>query len=301
MTSTAVQRARRHGALAVTALSVCLVPGVLVAQGQGQVVEADTLRMDHVTGVGGIFLKASDPATLLAWYRRHLGIPAGAGAYHMFSSRDMAEPERVDHTIWAVHRADDESYGAGKTFMVNFRVADLDALLARLREEGAHVDDDIEEYPFGRFGWVRDPEGNRIELWEPSGSGAAGGARSVEQAVLAAQEELIRAELAGDVAALGRLIADDFWGMDTSNGPFTRATILEGYESGGVTVESNEVDDVAVRVMGGVVVTVGRAAIRGRTGGEPFASHMRFMDVWALRDGAWRLIAAHVVPEPATP
>jgi predicted enzyme related to lactoylglutathione lyase/ketosteroid isomerase-like protein len=298
MTSIAVRRARRHGALSATVLSLCFIPGVLVAQGQDQVDEAGTLRMHRVTGVGGIFLKASDPVALLAWYRRHLGIPAGAGPYHMFSSRDMAQPERVDHTIWAVHREDDESYGAGKTFMVNFRVADLDALLARLREEGAQVDDDLEEYPFGRFGWVRDPEGNRIELWQPPGSGAAGGAASVEQAVLAAQEELVQAELAGDVGALGRLIADDFWGMDTSNGPFTRATILEGYESGGVTVESNDVDDVAVRVMGGVVVTTGRAAIRGGAGGEPFASRIRFMDVWALRDGAWRLIAAHVVPEP---
>jgi predicted enzyme related to lactoylglutathione lyase/ketosteroid isomerase-like protein len=297
MTSTAVQRACRHGALAITALCLCFVPAVLVAQGHDGAVEAGSASLDRVTGVGGIFLKSSDPAALLAWYRRHLGIPADAGSYHMFSSRDVAHPERVDHTIWAVHREDDESYGEGKTFMVNFRVADLDALLARLREEGAHVDDEIEEYPFGRFGWVRDPEGNRIELWEPPGGGAVGGAASVEQAVLAAQEALVKAELAGDVAALGRLIADDFWGMDTSEGPFTRATILEGYESGGVTVESNEVDDVAVRVMGGVAVTTGRAAIRGRAGAEPFASRIRFMDVWALRDGAWRLIAAQVVPE----
>ncbi len=128
--------------------------------------------------------------------------------------------------------------------------------------------------------------------------GAQSTSTSAEQTVLAAQAAMVEAELAGDVAALNLLIAEDFWGMDLENGPFTRASILEGYTSGAVELDSHEVSEVEVRILGGTAVTTGLAAIRGRAGGQPFASRMRFMDVWAWRDAAWRLIAAHVVPTP---
>lgn len=120
--------------------------------------------MERVLGVGGIFFKARDPAALAAWYREHLGVPVEEGqVYGSFSSTGAG-----DVTVWSVFK-DDTQYFAPSTapFMVNYRVADLEAMLAQLRAAGAVVDERVEEYEYGRFGWASDPEGNRFELWEP--------------------------------------------------------------------------------------------------------------------------------------
>jgi catechol 2,3-dioxygenase-like lactoylglutathione lyase family enzyme len=124
--------------------------------------------MDRVTGVGGIFFKARDPHALSDWYKRHLGIAPAANGPVAFEWRDKEHPERVGMTIWAPF-SQDTKYFAPSTapFMINYRVHDLHALLAELRREGVAVDDRVDESEFGRFGWVMDPEGNRIELWEP--------------------------------------------------------------------------------------------------------------------------------------
>ena len=120
--------------------------------------------MEHVLGVGGVFFKARDPQALAAWYREHLGVPVEAGQTYATFKSSMAN----ETTVWATFPNDTEYFGSPTaTLMVNFRVRNLDAMLDQLRAAGAKVDDRIEDYDYGRFGWVTDPEGNRIELWEP--------------------------------------------------------------------------------------------------------------------------------------
>ena len=120
--------------------------------------------MERVLGVGGIFFKARDPQALAAWYRDHLGMPLEAGqTYATFKSNGPNEP-----TVWSTFAADTTYFGTGPApFMLNYRVRNLDAMLAQLRAAGAQVEDRIGEYDYGRFGWATDPEGNRFELWEP--------------------------------------------------------------------------------------------------------------------------------------
>ena len=110
-----------------------------------------------VTGLGGVFFRARDPDGLKAWYERVLGVPA----------EDLM---RSDGLVIGIFEADTGYFGpSGQGFMVNFRVASLDATLARLRESGAEVDPETQEQEgIGRFGWAADTEGNRFELWEPA-------------------------------------------------------------------------------------------------------------------------------------
>jgi predicted enzyme related to lactoylglutathione lyase len=125
--------------------------------------------MGRVTGFGGLFFKAADPAALAAWYRTHLGLPSNAGGnLAVFPWRDSDDPAQEGYTVWSPFPRDTRYFDPSTgSFMVNFRVEDLDALLAGLRSAGADVDDRVQESEYGRFGWVMDPEGNRIELWEP--------------------------------------------------------------------------------------------------------------------------------------
>jgi predicted enzyme related to lactoylglutathione lyase len=120
--------------------------------------------MERVLGIGGIFFKARDPQALAAWYREHLGLPVEAEqTYGTLTSAAAGE-----QTVWSTFAADTAYFGAGPAaFMVNYRVRNLDAMLAQLRSAGAHVDDRVEDHDYGRFGWATDPEGNRFELWEP--------------------------------------------------------------------------------------------------------------------------------------
>jgi predicted enzyme related to lactoylglutathione lyase len=110
-----------------------------------------------VNGLGGVFFRARDPDELKAWYQRVLGVPA----------EDLMPS---DGLVFGIFHADTDYFGpSGQGFMVNFRVASLDAMLARLREAGAEVEEEIQEQEgIGRFGWAVDPEGNRFELWEPA-------------------------------------------------------------------------------------------------------------------------------------
>ncbi|GAB3357653.1 VOC family protein [Lysobacter tyrosinilyticus] len=122
--------------------------------------------MKRVTGIGGIFFKAKDPTALSAWYRDHLGLDVAGWNGAIFNwGGDGSEPGM---TIWSLFSAD-TTYMTPSTasFMINFRVADLDALLSTLRIEGCDVLDNTETSEHGKFGWVIDPEGNKVELWEP--------------------------------------------------------------------------------------------------------------------------------------
>jgi predicted enzyme related to lactoylglutathione lyase len=124
--------------------------------------------MKRVTGIGGIFFKAKDAAALREWYRQHLGIHINDWGGAAFDWANPDNPTGVGTTAWSVFEASSTHFGPGQAqFMVNYRVDDLHALLAALRAEGCAVDDKVDESDFGRFGWVTDPEGNRVELWQP--------------------------------------------------------------------------------------------------------------------------------------
>jgi hypothetical protein len=126
-------------------------------------------RRARVTGIGGVFLKSRNPERLAAWYRKNLGLVISPGGQvATWDWRSIRRPGHVGSTLWAALSTGDREWGPGRpTAQVNYRVDELDRLLAQLRRAHVRVDDRIEESPYGRFGWAYDPEGNRFELWEP--------------------------------------------------------------------------------------------------------------------------------------
>ena len=124
--------------------------------------------MRRVTGIGGIFFKAKDAPALRAWYQRHLGIDVQAWGGAAFPWADSDGKPAGGTTIWSIGSADVDSFAPGKSsFMVNYRVEDARALAELLKAEGCNVLDKIEESEYGVFAWVIDPEGNKVELWQP--------------------------------------------------------------------------------------------------------------------------------------
>ena len=124
--------------------------------------------LKRVTGIGGVFFKARDPKALGEWYRKHLGIAVEDWGGAAFRWKSDDNPEGVGTTIWNPFPESSTDFGPSEArLMINYRVPDLRALLAALRSEGCAVDDKVDESEFGKFGWVMDPEGNRIELWQP--------------------------------------------------------------------------------------------------------------------------------------
>jgi catechol 2,3-dioxygenase-like lactoylglutathione lyase family enzyme len=131
--------------------------------------------MKRVVGIGGIFIKSGDPDALRDWYRRHLGMDIQDWGGLVFQSPTPGGPDVPVSTVWSVHAADSAHFEPSTAaFMVNYRVHDLNALLAALRAEGCTVDDKVEKSEFGQFGWVMDPQGNRVELWQPPDATEAG-------------------------------------------------------------------------------------------------------------------------------
>ncbi|MFH1143722.1 MAG: VOC family protein [Candidatus Eisenbacteria bacterium] len=125
--------------------------------------------MTRVTGIGGIFIKAQDPEALRDWYREHLGLDIQEWGGVIFHWQTPERPDPHGATVWSVFPRTSPYFAPSTApFMVNYRVADLDALLDQLRAEGCEVDSQTEASEYGKFGWVMDPEGNRVELWEPA-------------------------------------------------------------------------------------------------------------------------------------
>jgi len=124
--------------------------------------------MKRVTGIGGIFFKAKDPLALREWYRKHLGIDVEEWGGTVFGWATPDNPSGTGTTVWSVFEESSACFAPSVApFMINYRVADLHALLAALRAEGCAVEDKVDESEYGKFGWVMDPEGNRVELWQP--------------------------------------------------------------------------------------------------------------------------------------
>lgn len=126
--------------------------------------------MERVTGIGGVFVRAADPELLQRWYEEHLGVVAPPESYDAPSWWQQAGP-----TVLAAMPADSPHFGgAAHSWALNFRVADLDAMVAQLRAAGVPVEVDPETYPNGRFAELHDPEGNPVQLWQPDGTDLRG-------------------------------------------------------------------------------------------------------------------------------
>ncbi|MFZ0518621.1 MAG: VOC family protein [Acidobacteriaceae bacterium] len=124
--------------------------------------------MARVTGIGGVFLKAQKPDQLAAWYQEQLGMTLSPWSGVEFEWREKDSPETIGKTVWTLFPANTEHFGPGpQQAMINYRVDDLDGLLRKLEEAGVEIDLREENDEYGRFAWIIDPEGNRIELWEP--------------------------------------------------------------------------------------------------------------------------------------
>jgi predicted enzyme related to lactoylglutathione lyase len=122
--------------------------------------------MAKVLGVGGVFFKSSDPKTLADWYEKWLKVPVESTHGAMFKPAMMPE---AGYTVWGPFKASTSYFDPSeKEYMFNLVVDDLDGALAQVQEGGAQLSGQIEQYEFGRFGWFIDPDGNKVELWEPA-------------------------------------------------------------------------------------------------------------------------------------
>ena len=155
---------------------------IVLSFAMGMVLQAaraasETKDAIKVTGVGGIFFKAENPGKLADWYRTHLGVALVAAGksehapqFYSFHWREKDHPETVGATAFSIFPATTKYFEPSTaSFMMNFRVTNLEGLLARLKQEGVKVSDKIDDEANGRFGWAMDAEGNRLELWEPKG------------------------------------------------------------------------------------------------------------------------------------
>ena len=130
-----------------------------------------------VTGIGGVFFRARNPAKLAAWYAEHLGLPIEAWNGCQFHWREHKSPTKTGSTVWCPFDADTDYFGPRKKgakaaggaqgHMINYRVADLKKMLAQLKKARVWVDPKTMDSEYGKFAWIKDAEGNRIELWEP--------------------------------------------------------------------------------------------------------------------------------------
>ena len=126
------------------------------------------MLMKRVTGIGGIFFKAKDAPALQAWYKRHLGIDVQDWGGATFSWVGSDGSPAGGTTVWSIGPEEGDLFAPSKaSFMVNYRVENLHAVVAALKAEGCNVLDKMDESEYGKFAWVIDPEGNKVELWQP--------------------------------------------------------------------------------------------------------------------------------------
>jgi predicted enzyme related to lactoylglutathione lyase len=129
--------------------------------------------MKRVTGLGGVFFKTNDPKKIKEWYGKHLGLPVDEyGASFKWIDVENKDAKEPALTAWSPFAGDTKYFEPSeKQFMFNYRVENLVELLKILKEEGVEIVGEMQEYPYGKFGWIMDPEGNKIELWEPKDDG----------------------------------------------------------------------------------------------------------------------------------
>ena len=144
-----------------TALRVAIAGAAAVATGAARAPRQGAGDMERVQGIGGFFFRAKDPKTLAGWYEANLGVPSMPKNWRSSAGT----------TVWAPFKEDTSYFGDQRfQWMINFRVRDLDKMVAQLREGGITVELDSKVYSNGRFARLSDPEGNPIQLWQPGGT-----------------------------------------------------------------------------------------------------------------------------------
>ena len=124
--------------------------------------------MKRVTGIGGIFFKAKDAPALRSWYQKHLGIDIQVWGGAAFEWKGADGKPAAGTTVWSINSQDSKQFAPSTaSFMINYRVDDVHALVKALKEEGCNVLEKIDDSEYGKFAWVIDPEGNKVELWQP--------------------------------------------------------------------------------------------------------------------------------------
>ncbi len=124
--------------------------------------------MAKVTGIGGVFFRCKDPQATAAWYSEHLGLPAEAWGGSVLLWREHEQPDERGYTVWSPFDLDSEKFEPSTSeLMLNLRVDDMDGILEQLRAAGAQQVGEVESHPNGRFAWVMDVDGRKLELWEP--------------------------------------------------------------------------------------------------------------------------------------
>lgn len=127
------------------------------------------ITMKKITGIGGIFFKCTNPKKMIDWYTEHLGMTFPNEVGGIIQWRQREDQDAFGHTVWGPFRKNTNYFEPStKEFMINYRVENLVKLLKELKNSGVEIIGEIEEYDFGKFGWILDPEGNKIELWEPN-------------------------------------------------------------------------------------------------------------------------------------
>jgi catechol 2,3-dioxygenase-like lactoylglutathione lyase family enzyme len=126
-----------------------------------------TEQRGRILGIGGVFFKSADRDQMREWYSTHLGL-ADKGEGVMLPWREHDDPKKEHVTVWTIFPSSTDYFGPNHAqFMINYIVDDLDALLDRLKQEGVKIDPKRMNESFGRFAWIYDPDGNKIELWQP--------------------------------------------------------------------------------------------------------------------------------------
>jgi catechol 2,3-dioxygenase-like lactoylglutathione lyase family enzyme len=120
----------------------------------------------RILGIGGIFFKSANQKEMREWYGKHLGL-ADKGQGVMLPWREKDNPEKEHVTVWTVFPGTTKYLEPSQAFMVNYIVDDMDALLERLQKEGVKIDPKRQDEDYGRFAWIYDPDGNKVELWQP--------------------------------------------------------------------------------------------------------------------------------------
>src|SRR5438874_276869 len=120
----------------------------------------------RIVGIGGVFFKSANRDQMREWYSKHLGL-ADKGQGVMLPWREHDDPQKEHSTVWTLFPASSDYIPATQSFMINYIVDDLDALLDRLKQEGVKIDDKRMDESYGRFAWIYDSDGNKIELWQP--------------------------------------------------------------------------------------------------------------------------------------
>jgi catechol 2,3-dioxygenase-like lactoylglutathione lyase family enzyme len=148
------------------ALGSLLVISTVSKQSEKPVAPVKTEQRGRILGIGGVFFKSANRDQTREWYSKHLGI-ADKGGGVLLPWREHDDPQKEHVTVWTVFPTTTTYFEPGQPFMINYIVDDLDALLDRLKQEGVKIDPKRSNDSTGRFAWIYDADGNKIELWQP--------------------------------------------------------------------------------------------------------------------------------------